>query len=49
MQVLQKQKKFANFQHAFYIQLNVETYFIVILNCFWLNKKDHQVYLFSKI
>ena len=29
MQVLQKQKKFANFQHAFYIQLNVDKYWIV--------------------
>ena len=27
-------KKFAHFQHAFYVQLNVDAYFIVILNCF---------------
>ena len=27
-------KKFANFQHAFYIQLNIDTYFIVIPNYF---------------
>ena len=39
--------KFAYFQLAFYIQLNVDTYLIVIL---FLNKqKDHEVYLFSKI
>ena len=35
IQVLQKkQTKFAYFQHAFYILLNVDAYFIVILNCF---------------
>ena len=27
------QKQFAYFQHAFYIQLNVDTQFIVVLNC----------------
>ena len=35
-----KNKKIlAYFQHAFYIQLNVDAYFIVLLNCFWLNKR----------
>ena len=33
-QVLQKQKEICIFSAAFYIQLNVDTYFIVILNCF---------------
>ena len=39
MQVLQKQKEIAYFQHAFYIQVNVDTFFIVTLNCFLIKKK----------
>ena len=38
MQVLQKQKEFAHFQHAFYIRVNVDAYCIVILNCFGINE-----------
>ena len=54
MQVLQKKKKkkgkkkFAHFQNAFYIQLNVDTCFIVILNCFRINKRTSKFICFMK-
>ena len=48
MQVLEKQKEI-HFQHAFYIQLNVDTYFYCNSELFLNKQKDHQVYLFSKI
>ena len=41
-------KKFAYFQHAFYIQLNVDTYFTVILDCFWINKRTTKFICFLK-
>ena len=49
MQVFQKKKKNVCFQHAFYIQLNVDTYFCCNTELFLNKQKDHQVYLFSKI
>ena len=52
MQVLQKQqqkkKKIAYVQHAFYIQLNVDTYLTVIPNCFWINKMTTKFIYFQK-
>ena len=48
MQVLQKQKEICFFQHAFYIQLNVDTYLIVILNCFLINKRTTKFICFLK-
>ena len=43
-----KKKKNENFQHAFYNQLNVDTYFIVLLNCFWINKSTTKYLCFLK-
>ena len=40
--------KFAYFQHAFYIQLNVDAYFIVIQNCFWMNTRTIKFICFLK-
>ena len=48
MQVLQKQKELCIFQHAFYIKLNVDTIFIVILNYFWINKRTTKFICFLK-
>ena len=42
-------KKFAYFQHAFHIQLIVDTYFYCNTKLFLNEQKDHQVYLFSRI
>ena len=40
--------KFTYFQHVFYIQLNVDAYFIVILNCFWINTRAIKFICFLK-
>ena len=48
MHVLQKQTEICIFQHAFHIQLNVDTYFIVILKCFWINKRTTKFISFLK-
>ena len=44
-----KNKKiFAYFQHAFHIQLIFDTYFIVILKCFCINKRTTKFICFLK-
>ena len=44
-----KNKKiFAYFQHAFHSQLIVDTYYIVILKCFWINKRTTKFICFLK-
>ena len=48
MQVYQKLKDICTFQHTFHIQLIVDSYFIVILNCFRINKRTTKFICFLK-